>query len=202
MHQLYSAIALANTGVIPPGLNAVISVDPGELVIPKVERLVLVENGALLVERSRLFKSFPPPWNKNVLVGYRGHGQSQNQLKTLLKTLSPTAQLAFFFDYDFAGMCLVHSLMKYVPCAASLITPINDGVNLKLHSNESNLAKQYLNGQHLLSKTRGSDLDYEQVIFEETRCMSEANVAVVQERLISHRITLQSTPLNNLSRLK
>lgn len=184
------------TGVIPAGINTIISTEVENLVTDKIERLVVIENSELLVQSDRLIATLPEEWQSNTLVVYRGHGESQQQIKTLLRALKPSAQVAFYFDYDFSGMKLINAFMAYVSCPASIITPNHTDKKLNQLTNHENFAKQYLDGAHLLTRTEASSKHYEIVIHQVTLCLKNHKLAVTQEALVAHNTQLQSTPLN------
>jgi len=184
------------TGVIPASINAIISTQAENLITDKIERLVVIENSELLVQSDRLIATLPEQWQSNTLVVYRGHGESQQQIKTLLQALNPGAQVAFYFDYDFSGMKLINAFMVHVSCPASIITPNHTDKKLKQLTRDENFAKQYLDGAHLLTRTEASSKHYEIVIHQVTQCLKNQKLAVTQEALVAHNIQLKSTPLN------
>ncbi len=184
------------TGVIPAGINVIISTQAESLITDKIERLVVIENSELLVQSERLIATLPEQWQSNTLVVYRGHGESQQQIKTLLQALKPNAQVAFYFDYDFSGMKLINAFMSYVSCPASIITPSHTDKQLKQLTNYENFSKQYLEGMHLLTRTKAAGTHHETVIHKITHWLKNYELAVTQEALVAHNTQLQSTPLN------
>lgn len=184
------------SGIIPKGIKAIISVPFENIVTDKIDKLMVIENSELLVQSSRFIETLPEAWKIDTLLVYRGHGESQKQIKLLLESLKPKAQVGFYFDYDFSGMKLINAYMKYVNCQASIITPSFANKQLKRLTSKENYAKQYIEGTHLLTKTGDSCRDFETVIHQATLNLRNYELSVTQESLIAHDIELLSTPLN------
>ncbi|ARP38120.1 DUF7281 domain-containing protein [Vibrio syngnathi] len=184
------------SGVISKDIKAIISVPFESLIIDKIDKLVVIENSELLVQSSRLMQTLPNEWQTGTLLVYRGHGESQKQIKSLLESLRSKTQVGFYFDYDLSGMKLINTLMRYVDCQASIITPRFTNEQLKRLTSKINYAKQYIEGTQLLTKTYDSDVDFEKVIHQTTQNLLNSELSVTQESLVAHDIELVSNPLN------
>ncbi|MDH6016541.1 hypothetical protein AB4519_20305 [Vibrio splendidus] len=184
------------SGVISKDIKAIISVPFESLIIDKIDKLVVIENSELLVQSSRLMQTLPNEWQTGTLLVYRGHGESQKQIKSLLESLRSKTQVGFYFDYDLSGMKLINTLMRYVDCQASIITPRFTNEQLKRLTSKINYAKQYIEGRQLLTKTYESDVDFEKVIHQTTQNLLNSELSVTQESLVAHDIELVSNPLN------
>lgn len=184
------------SGVISKDIKAIISVPFESLIIDKIDKLVVIENSELLVQSSRLMQTLPNEWQTGTLLVYRGHGESQKQIKSLLESLRSKTQVGFYFDYDLSGMKLINTLMRYVDCQASIITPRFTNEQLKRLTSKINYAKQYIEGTQLLTKTCDSDVDFEKVIHQTTQNLLNSELSVTQESLVAHDIELVSNPLN------
>ncbi|HEV8078886.1 MAG TPA: hypothetical protein VGP45_10925, partial [Marinobacter sp.] len=64
--------------------------------------LIVIENGSLLPDWSRI--CLPPAWQDAVLL-YRGHGENARDVAGLVQA-QPSDRLAFYYDFDPAGMAM------------------------------------------------------------------------------------------------
>ncbi len=114
-HQLISLagnvnIPLKNQPDVPKDARYVASVALDDLDFPRFRRVLIIENGAMMVRWRDVVLSLPGEWQSAVLI-YRGHGENQKYLPTLIKCFDNNdVEVGFFYDYDPAGLDMVDQL--------------------------------------------------------------------------------------------
>ena len=164
---------------VPPG--AVISVpfkllDPGHL---RQQRLVVIENGALMPECHRI--RLPQGWDDCVFV-YRGHRENVRHVQKLIDR-HPADLLGLFFDFDPAGLNLALAVGK-----GKIFVPI-EGLAcsdqfLSVSNNPSVHRRQTREMASLLEKARNTACE------KLVGWVHLNEVAVMQEHIVSRDIQL------------
>ncbi|PQJ62248.1 DUF7281 domain-containing protein [Photobacterium angustum] len=103
-------IPLKNQPDVPKEARYVASVELDDLDFPRFSRVLIIENGELMVRWKEAVLSLPDEWQSTVLV-YRGHGKNQKCLRALIEYFDNNAvEVGFFYDYDPAGLDMVEQL--------------------------------------------------------------------------------------------
>lgn len=144
--------------------------------------LVVIENGTLITYRDDL--ALPPPFNQSVLV-YRGHGIGAQAVRNLVIG-HPHERLAFFYDFDPAGLSMASNAGK-----GSAIIP-SDWRSMTKES-KGNKPSAFHAQQDQLYSALGNRCspDMTAVLSH----MANHQIAVTQEALVHHRVRLKSIPM-------
>lgn len=176
--------------IIPEGTGAIISVSETDLDCAAVNKVVVVENGEMLVQWRLLKGHLPRYWSRGCLVIYKGHGSNQNELVTFLSRLRPDAQVGLYFDYDPAGLAMAYSLADRLECNVDLLAPLDTRTSTLLDiASGENFAKQFSVGASLLKRLRISGADGDRIDVLD-RVMTN-RLAVTQESLMAHKVPLK-----------
>ena len=180
-----SSIAVQGREVqTPPG--SVISLLPDRLDRDRLQecRLVVIENGAVMPYWSDI--RLPGAWKDAVLI-YRGHRENLRTVATLVDG-HPPEKLAFFHDFDPAGLALASGHDQgavMVPADWQLLRQ-DSGVNQPdVHR------RQLAQLKSLQNKNRAGD---DSVIGH----MAREQLAVMQEHMVTRRMALEVMPVGNL----
>lgn len=87
----------------------------------KIARLIIVENGDMMNHAHRWMPDLPRLWRSALLL-YRGHGDNQRHVKTLVQQLPANTPLAIYPDLDPQGIRIA---AEYLPRASHIIVPAN-----------------------------------------------------------------------------
>lgn len=90
-----------NMDIAHDGVTTAVSID--HLAIEKIRKLIIVENGAMLVMLHKWSQQIPNAW-QNCLILYRGHSNNINYVNELLKTLPIDCMVAVYTDFDLYGL--------------------------------------------------------------------------------------------------
>ncbi|MGM0987771.1 MAG: DUF7281 domain-containing protein [Pseudomonadota bacterium] len=83
--------------------------DVDMLKISAYERVLIIENGALMENIEAMMEILPDNYCRDTLYVYRGNDASQNKVFDLIHNMPAGVALGLFFDYDAAGLSLVQT---------------------------------------------------------------------------------------------
>ena len=96
------------------------TIDVSELNLSGITRLVVLENATMLITLHQWYQCLPEAWQSSLFI-YRGQGQNQSQLKSLLAQLAPNIPVAIYADFDPSGLYIVMDYLSIRP--VSIIIP-------------------------------------------------------------------------------
>ncbi|ANF81239.1 hypothetical protein A3K93_02855 [Acinetobacter sp. NCu2D-2] len=88
--------------------------------IPAIQRIIIIENGAMMSRVFDWYMQLPIEWQSSLFV-YRGHGSNIKTVVKLLKQVSMSCLVAFYGDFDPYGINIASHFYKIRPLA--LIVP-------------------------------------------------------------------------------
>ena len=107
-----SLLSVASTSIIPTRHGdvrtphgCVFSLPLDTLDLERIDRVVIVENGAAIVHWKSVEDALPDQY-KGSLILYRGHGSNQRQMKELVNMLPVSVRVCLYCDFDPAGLHL------------------------------------------------------------------------------------------------
>lgn len=161
--------------------HGVFSCELKRLNLKALKRLMIVENGSVLLNLD-LLDNILPPFLKGCLTLYRGHGGNEKEIFNLLKHLNKDINLYLFCDLDGAGLNIAKTLSSKFNGHTSLILPKTlDG--LKKFSKDDCYLKQL----SYLDKLKDDDCKN---IANLALKLKNYELAVTQECMLSHKIEL------------
>ncbi len=166
--------------------KCVLSTSLKELDLAKFKRLIVIENGEILQHLDILDEILPDDF-KGSLVIYRGHGSNLKALTTLISKLNSGVKIAFFCDYDAAGLVIAQSLSRYFHGKDYILVPKDRSETLKLLSksqcyiDQFHLLQSLLNNENTLDKLKTLALD-----------LNKFELAIMQEHMLANKIALQA----------
>ena len=96
------------------------TVDVSEFDSAGITRLVVLENATMLMTLHQWYQCLPEIWQSSLFI-YRGQGQNQTRVKSLLAQLGRSIPVAIYADFDPSGLSIV---MDYLSIrAVSIIIP-------------------------------------------------------------------------------
>lgn len=174
-------IPLKSQPDVPKEARYVASVELDDLDIQRFSRVLIIENGELMVRWRDVVLSLPEEWQSAVLV-YRGHGKNQKDLPTLIECFDNNdVEVGFFYDYDPAGLDMVEQLSNE---KHYWIVPVQ---NLELFQSINKL-DEFLKQLELLDRLKNRAVS---ASIREHLTFIEANtLAITQEHLIRNQCSL------------
>lgn len=94
------------------GVTTAVSIE--NLVIEQINRLIIVENGTMLVKLHDWFKQIPIQW-QNSLILYRGHAKHTKMVNQLIEALPDDCLVAVYTDFDLYGLNIVKNFNSIRP---------------------------------------------------------------------------------------
>lgn len=176
-------IPLKNQPDVPKEARYVASVELDDLDFPRFSRVLIIENGELMVRWKDVVLSLPDEWQSAVLV-YRGHGKNQKDLPTLIECFDNNAvEVGFFYDYDPAGLDMVEQLSN---AKHYWVVP---ALNLELFRSINKL-DEFLKQLEQLERLKSRDVSSS--IREHLTFIEKNTLAITQEHLIRNQCQLVS----------
>ncbi|MGR5168646.1 DUF7281 domain-containing protein [Vibrio astriarenae] len=174
-------IPLKNQPDVPKEARYVASVELDDLDFPRFSRVLIIENGELMVRWKDVVLSLPDEWQSAVLV-YRGHGKNQKDLPTLIECFDNNAvEVGFFYDYDPAGLDMVEQLSN---AKHYWVVP---ALNLELFLSINKL-DEFLKQLEQLDRLKSRDVSAS--IREHLTFIEKNTLAITQEHLIKNQCSL------------
>ncbi|HIF9228514.1 hypothetical protein OH457_04140 [Vibrio sp. 2art] len=174
-------IPLKNQPDVPKEARYVASVELDDLDFPRFSRVLIIENGELMVRWKDVVLSLPDEWQSAVLV-YRGHGKNQKDLPTLIECFDNNAvEVGFFYDYDPAGLDMVEQLSN---AKHYWVVP---ALNLELFRSINKL-DEFLKQLEQLDRLKSRDVSAS--IREHLTFIEKNTLAITQEHLIKNQCSL------------
>ncbi|GLR05953.1 hypothetical protein GCM10007906_35410 [Vibrio hyugaensis] len=174
-------IPLKNQPDVPKEARYVASVELDDLDFPRFSRVLIIENGELMVRWKDVVLSLPDEWQSAVLV-YRGHGKNQKDLPTLIECFDNNAvEVGFFYDYDPAGLDMVEQLSN---AQHYWVVPALD---LELFRSINKL-DEFLKQLEQLDRLKSRDVSAS--IREHLTFIEKNTLAITQEHLIKNQCPL------------
>lgn len=169
----------------PPG--SILSVKP-ELVdreALKQTNLVLVENGALMVEAHRI--QLPGGWGDSVLL-YRGHGENLLEASRIVSA-QPTENLAVYFDFDPEGLEMALQLGRGSVLLPDVVERISVNAEALDSVNQRNVFRKQ---NSALKRLQLLPLDNHWTAI--LKLLEENELAIMQEHITAHHFSLRAVP--------
>ncbi|EHU9520776.1 MULTISPECIES: DUF7281 domain-containing protein [Vibrio] len=183
MSSSTSYIPLVSGEDIKTSIGTVISVRKEFLDVKRINKLVVIENGEVLVYWEHVIKLLPLEYKDAVIV-YRGHGDNQTAVREVIRGLSKETKVLVFYDYDAAGIDMALNLAE--------IRSIDLLVPKVLSPEVLNLTKsdEYHEQYPQLTK-RLQDPETPIRVREHLSKIDAGRLAITQEHLIVHKATLE-----------
>ncbi|PMH43239.1 hypothetical protein BCU68_04420 [Vibrio sp. 10N.286.49.B3] len=174
-------IPLKNQPDVPKETRYVVSVELDDLDFQRFSRVLIIENGELIVQWRDVVHSLPEEWQSAVLV-YRGHGKNQKDLPILIECFdSNEVKVGFFYDYDSAGLDMVEQLSND---KHHWIVPVQ---NMELFKG-INKSDEFLKQLKQLDSVKKRSVPVS--IREHLYYIETNSLAITQEHLINNRCSL------------
>ncbi|MBS9405341.1 hypothetical protein KG088_17145 [Halomonas sp. TRM85114] len=98
--------------------------DPDMLDLSRYQRVLIVENGAMMENLEGMEAILPSEYREATLYVYRGHDSSARRVSELVSALTSTHRLGLFCDYDMAGLDIAAQYLKQRPsCPVEMLAP-------------------------------------------------------------------------------
>lgn len=154
------------------------TIDIGELDITGINRLVVLENAAMLITLHEWYQCLPKLWQASLFV-YRGQGQNQSTVKALLGQLGRNIPVAIYADFDPSGLSIVLNYLNIRPVSAL----IPKGWESLQNNHPCNQTHKYLDQMNKLTnlKERFTENSYAHKIFT---VMQTKKIALMQENVL------------------
>ncbi|PMN15251.1 DUF7281 domain-containing protein [Vibrio lentus] len=174
-------IPLKNQPDVPKEASYIVSVELDDLDFQRFSRVLIIENGELIVRWRDVVHSLPAEWQSAVLV-YRDHGKNQKDLPTMIECFDNNdVEVGFFFDYDPAGLDMIDQLSND---KHHWIVPVK---NLELFQSINKL-DEFLKQLEQLDRLKNRVVSAS--IREHLTFIEENSLAITQEHLIRNQCTL------------
>lgn len=172
------------TCTIPKG--CVLSTESSKLAFEDIKRLIIVENGAVLLEPVLLEQILPTKFSGSLML-YRGHGENLRNLKDVIAKLNEDTDLALFCDFDAAGLNIALDLSMSFHGISQILVPCDIGENLHKLSKYSAYIEQQDQLERLLT---GAFIPKR--MREWAQLMARYQIALMQEHMLAQQIALQA----------
>lgn len=195
-----AAIYLHGQPHIPVAARYIASIKSTDLILETLTHVVVLENGEMIVEWETVANALPDAW-QNALLVYRGHGENQKELKSLIDLLfQAKVKVALFFDYDAAGLEMAYHLFSDQLFSdqknAYLVVPDAKIEALIKLSKEESFACQHGQLNRLIHKLNHPNTST--LIATHANTLKQHQLAVTQEHLLHAQITLKLAPFFSL----
>lgn len=154
------------------------TIDFRELDIAGIARLVVLENGSMLMTLHKWYHCLPKEWQSSLFI-YRGQGQNQSEVKRLLAQLEPNVPVAIYADFDPCGLSMVMDYFTIRP--VSIIVPKGWQHLLRNHScNQAEKCVDQIEEQPSLASKLAKSTD----LYSMFMVMQAERLAVMQENVL------------------
>tara|TARA_B100002049_G_scaffold237200_1_gene226789 strand:- start:3190 stop:4056 length:867 start_codon:yes stop_codon:yes gene_type:complete len=169
-------------GDVTTPFGCVFSLALDNLDLARIDRVVIVENGAAVVHWENVEYALPDQY-KGALILYRGHGGNQRQMKALINRLPASARLCVYCDFDPAGLSLAISIADGRPF--DLAVPACSHDDMRAMSKADAYNEQY---EILTVLTKSSNA----VVGDIANLMMANRLAITQEKIMANRCSLKT----------
>jgi len=167
--------------VITP-FGCVFSLPLETLDLARIDRVVIVENGAALVHWENVEHALPEQY-KGALILYRGHGGNQRQMKDLINMLPANARLCLYCDFDPAGLNLAINIAN--GRQFDFATPACSHEDMRAMSKADAYNEQY----EILTLLKNSN---NPVVVDIVNLMLANRLAITQEKIMANMCSLKT----------
>ncbi|MDW1940073.1 hypothetical protein R7X16_24475 [Vibrio sp. 818] len=183
MSSLTSSIPLIGNEEVSTPVGTVVSVRKGHLDVERIKQLIILENGEALVYWEEVIDRIPSEYEEAVMI-YKGHGDNQSVVMEVIGSISSSAKVAVFFDYDAAGFDMALKVAEVRPVDLIVPTSLSPEI-LKL----SKLDEFYKQQPQLLRRLK--DPRTPEVVREHLIKIESEYLAITQEHLVVHKAQLK-----------
>jgi hypothetical protein len=191
-------IPVKKTNVVVTPEGTVISLMPDKIDVNKINALLIIENGAVMVHWAEMISLLPEPC-RDALFVYRGHGSNLSHLQTLLQQMPTERPVFIFFDFDAAGFTMAKDLNKLHPVQVLIPTDWD-----KIHTlprdklQRINKPKVFIKQKAMLS-TLQTDSNLTSKVQEVINYLQIHKIAITQEHIVQQQWSLKCLDFNNIS---
>ena len=158
-----------------PGVTTAVSLE--HLAVEKIRKLIIIENGTMLVRISDWYQQVPLEWQDSLFL-YRGHGKNCRSVNQLLEVLPEECPVAVYTDFDLYGLNIANNF--------NLIRPVSVMVpqcwqSIKEQHPDNNFYKYVDQSEYIsdLSETEGMSEPMKAIL----KHVNFNKVAVMQENV-------------------
>lgn len=94
------------------GVNIAVGIE--NLAIKQIKKLIIVENGTMLVKLQDWSKQIPMQWQDSLIL-YRGHGKHTKMVNQILEASPDDCLVAVYGDFDLYGLNIVNNFNSIRP---------------------------------------------------------------------------------------
>lgn len=176
--------------ITPPGV--VVSLQLNMIDTTKIDSILIIENGTLMTHWDELVPLLPSEFQHSLII-YRGHGQNQNMLVSLINSLPKDTPVGVFYDFDAAGYDMALKLAEIR--TISILHPSDWG---EFHKLPKKLLKKLNKKESFIDQidqlmTRINSLETPNSIKEMLVYIRDHRFAITQEHLIKHQFPISKT---------